>query len=257
VARETELVDTLVTLADTLVDDYDVIDFLEMLADRCVELLDVTAAGIMLAEPEGDLRHAACSSERMRVAELFELQLAEGPCFDAYRDAAPVLCDSPEDARARWPNFAPHALASDFASISAVPLRLRSQVIGALNLFSTERGALSDADLRVAQAMADVATIGILQARAIGDAHVLTTQLEGALQSRVVIEQAKGIVSEHNGIDVDAAFALIRGFARSHHRLLRDTAQQLIDGSLRPEELSAAVTDRDHPKLEPGSDRRG
>jgi transcriptional regulator with GAF, ATPase, and Fis domain len=237
-AREDTLVESFVLLADTLVDDYDVIDFLETLAERSVELLDVSAAGIMLADPAGGLRHAACSSERMRVAELFELQLEEGPCVDAYRDRTTIVSDSPEDAAARWPRFAPHALENEFVSVAAVPMRLRTQVIGALNLFSTNSGALAAADLRVAQALADVATIGILHERAVNDARAVTSQLEGALQSRIVIEQAKGIVAEHNHISVDVAFSLIRGYVRRNQLRLRDTAAQIISGTVSPDELT-------------------
>jgi GAF domain-containing protein len=238
-AREETLVETFVTLADTLVDRFDVIDFLHTLADRCVQLLDVSEAGIMLADREGGLRHAACSSERMRLVELFELQLEQGPCFDAYSQGAPVRSGSAEDTQTRWPRFAPHAEEAGFVAVTALPLRLRSQVIGALNLFSSEPGALGDDDVRVAQAMADVATIGILQERAIRDSRAFSAQLERALDSRILIEQAKGIVAEHNRINVDEAFALLRGFARGHNRLLAETCGQVIDGSLSPGALSA------------------
>jgi transcriptional regulator with GAF, ATPase, and Fis domain len=236
--REKVLVETLVGLADTLVDDYDIIDFMHTLALRCVDLLDVSAAGIMLADPEGKLRHAACSSEQMRLVELFELQVEEGPCFDAYREQAPVLCHSREDAETRWPRFAPRAHESGFVAVSAVPMRLRSEVIGALNLFSSRTGALTDDDVGVAQAMADIATIGILQERVIRDKSVFSSQLEAALESRVAIEQAKGIVAERNQITVDQAFELIRRFTRDHNRLLSDTARQVIDGTIAPEQLS-------------------
>ena len=236
--REKTLVETLVGLADTLVDDYDIIDFMHTLAERCVELLDVSAAGIMLADSEGKLRHAACSSEQMRLVELFELQVEEGPCFDAYRYQAPVLCNSYEDAETRWPRFAPHAHDSGFVAVSAVPMRLRTEVIGALNLFSSRTGALNDDDVGVAQAMADIATIGILQERVIRDKSVFASQLEIALESRVAIEQAKGIVAEHNRITVDQAFELIRQFTRDHNRLLSETARQIIDGTIASEQLS-------------------
>jgi transcriptional regulator with GAF, ATPase, and Fis domain len=236
--REENLVETFVTLADTLVDSYDVIDFLQTLAERCVELLEVSAAGIMIADSEGRLRHAACSSERMRLVELFELQLEEGPCYDAYKLAAPVLSGSPEEALARWPRFAPHAQEAGFSAVSALPMRLRSQVIGALNLFSSDTGTLGASDVRVAQAMTDVATIGILQERAIHDSRAFSTQLEGALESRVVIEQAKGIVAEHEGISVDDAFARLRTFTRDHNELLAETCRRVINGSLRPDALT-------------------
>jgi GAF domain-containing protein len=239
-AREQRLLDTVVELADTMVDDYDVIDFLQLLAERCVELLDTSEAGVMLADGAGQLRHAACSTERMRIVELFELQLEEGPCFDAYRTNEPVVCTSPDEVARRWPRFAPHAHDAGFESVAAVPMRLRSEVIGALNLFSSGPLALGTDELRLAQALADVATIGILQQRAIHDARIATTQLEVALESRIVIEQAKGIVAEHNRIGVDEAFALLRNYTRSHNRLLAQTARDIIDYSLNPSALEPA-----------------
>ena len=231
-ANQQRLVETLVGLADTLVDDYDVIDFMQTLAERSVELLDVSAAGIMLADGDGRLRHAACSSEQMRLVELLELQLEEGPCFDAFRHQTAVRSDTAEDTARRWPRFAPHARDGGFVAASAVPLRLRGQAVGALNLFSARAGALDDEDLAVAQAMADIATIGILQERLINDQSVLTAQLETALQSRVIIEQAKGIVAERDRINVDDAFLRIRRFSRNTNRLLSDTARGIVDGTL-------------------------
>jgi GAF domain-containing protein len=242
IAREEALVHTFVALADTLVDEFDVIDFLHGLAEHCVEILDVSAAGIMLADSEGRLRHAACSSEQMRLVELFELQLEEGPCFDAYKDAGPVQSGNPEEIEERWPHFAAHAFEGGFLAVAAVPMRLRSQVIGALNLFSSSAERLGDDDVRVAQAMADIATIGILQERAIRDARALSVQLERALESRVVIEQARGAIAERSQINVDAAFELIRDYSRSHNRLLSETARAIVNGGLRPEQLRARTT---------------
>jgi transcriptional regulator with GAF, ATPase, and Fis domain len=238
-AEENRLIDTFVTLADTLVADYDVIDFMQTLAERSVELLDVSAAGIMLSDPQGNLRHIACSSEEMRLAEVFELQIEEGPCFDAYSRGTSIRCDSPENAAARWPRFAPHARERGFASVSAVPMRLRAQIIGALNLFSASTGALGDTDLKLAQALADVATIGILQERTIREGQALASQLQGALESRVVIEQAKGVVAERHDVTVDDAFNLIRRYARSRNLRLSDTARQIIEGTLPTDRLDA------------------
>ena len=239
--REEVLTDTLVTLADTLVDTYDVIEFMHMLAERSVELLDVSAAGIMLSDSGGNLRHAACSSEQMRLVEFFELQVEEGPCFDAFRQQQTIQSASAEDADRRWPRFAPHARSNGYLAVSAVPLRLRSDVIGALNLFSANVGVLSGEDLTVAQAMADIATIGILQERVIRETRDISAQLEFALESRVAIEQAKGIVAEHSRVNVDTAFELIRRFTRDHNRLLSDTARQIIDGTISPSELPRSV----------------
>jgi transcriptional regulator with GAF, ATPase, and Fis domain len=238
-ADQQRVVETLVELADTLVAEYDVIDFMQTLAERSVELVGVSAAGIMLADSHGHLRHAACSSEQMRLVELFELQLEEGPCFDAFRLQRAIRSDTPEDATRRWPDFAPRAQEGGFVSVSAVPLRLRGHAVGALNLFSATDGALDDEKLLVVQGMADIATIGILQARLIHDQGVLTSQLESALDSRVGIEQAKGVVSERRGISVDEAFVLIRRFARNSNRLLSVTAAGIVDGSL----TDALVTD--------------
>jgi GAF domain-containing protein len=231
-ADQQRFVETLVHLADTLVAEYDVIDFMQTLAERSVELVGVSEAGIMLADSKGRLHHAACSSERMRLVELFELQLEQGPCFDAFREGTAIRSDSAQDVARRWPDFARHAVEGGFSAVSAVPLTLRQESVGALNLFSTTDGALGDDDLRVVQAMADIATIGILQARLISDQHTLTSQLETALHSRVKIEQAKGVVAERNNIDVDDAFVLIRRFARNNHRLLSDAAVGIVDGTL-------------------------
>jgi GAF domain-containing protein len=236
--REQVLVQTLVNLSDTLVDDYDIVDFMQRLAEACVALLEVSAAGIMLADSGGALRHVACSSEEMRLVELFELQVEEGPCFDAYATKSSVLCDSSDRALLLWPQFGGFARARGFAAVSAVPMRLRDDAVGALNLFSSTEGALTLQDEQVAQAMADIATIGILQHRAILDKRALATQLEAALDSRVVIEQAKGVVAERLHIGVDEAFVIIRKYARGHNRLLTDTALQFVSGAIPLEPLS-------------------
>ena len=230
--RESSLVEAFVTLADTLVDDYDVVDFAEVLAERCTELLDVTAAGIMLSDTKGQLRHLACSNEEMRLVELFELQIAEGPCFDAFRRHEPVVSGSADEVATRWPRFAQNARDHGFVAVTGIPMRLRNDTIGALNLFSTRAGALGADDVRVAQALADVATIGILQERAIQAGVEVAGQLESALQSRIAIEQAKGIVAERCDISVDDAFSRIRTFARSGNHRLSDVARGIIDGSV-------------------------
>ncbi|MGH9153322.1 MAG: GAF and ANTAR domain-containing protein [Acidimicrobiales bacterium] len=223
---------TLVELADTLVDDFDVIEMLTVLVDRCVELLDVSAAGVMLAAPDGDLRVAASSSEAMRVVELFEIQAQEGPCPDCFRSGEAIVNGDLASGDGRWPAFAPVALAGGFASVHAVPLRLRGHVVGALNLFGSGPGELGEADVVAARALADVATIAIVQHRVAGEAQVLAEQLTHALTSRVVIEQAKGVLAERVGTGVDEAFSRLRAFARRSNRRLTDVAQSLIDGSL-------------------------
>ena len=230
--REVLLARTLVELADTLVDEFDVVELLTLLVDRCVEVLGVSAAGLMLVAPEGDLRLAASSSEAMRVVELFELQSQEGPCLDCYRTGSPVVNQDLAIVNGRWPNFAPVALEAGFRSVHALPLRLRGQVIGAVNLFRADEGALDDLDVLAGQALADMATIAILQHRAAVESQLLNEQLNFALNSRVLIEQAKGVVSERAGIDMQEAFSRLRNYARNHNLMLVDRAQQVIDRTL-------------------------
>jgi GAF domain-containing protein len=237
-SREQDLLKAFIEFADTIVDEYDVVEFLHRLAKRCVELVDASEAGIMLADRDGTLHYVASSSERMRHIELFELQHDEGPCLDAYRSGRAVHCGLTDDVHARWPRFAPHALDLGIKSVSALPMRLRNEVIGALNLLSTAPAPLGPEDQQVAQALADIATIGILQERALNDALVVTSQLEAALESRIVIEQAKGIVAERSHVGIDTAFELLRGYARTNNRLLRDTAREIIEGTLSPNALA-------------------
>ena len=232
--RETLLARTLVELADTLVDDFDVVELLTLLADRCVEVLDVAAAGLMLAAPEGDLRVVASSSEEMRLVELFEIQSQEGPCPDCYRTGEPSLSPNLETHGGHWPQFGPVALKAGFKAVHAIPMRLRGATIGALNLFRADEGALDEADAAAAQALADVATIAILQHRAALQAHMVVDQLNHALNSRIMIEQAKGILAERAGLDMGHAFSWLRNHARSHNLLLVDVAQSVIDGTLEP-----------------------
>ena len=230
--RETRLARTLVELADTLVADFDVVDLLTLLADRCVDVLDVGAAGLMLAPPDGGLRVMASSSEAMRVLELFELQAQEGPCLDCYRTAQQVVNQDLATVDGRWPRFAREALDAGFHSVHALPMRLRGTVIGALSLFNRDAGEMREADLDAAQAFADVATIAILQHRAVVEAHVLNEQLNHALNSRIAIEQAKGVLAEREGLTMEGAFATLRQHARSHNLLLVNVASDVISGAL-------------------------
>jgi len=230
--REAMLARALVELADTLVADFDVVDLLTLLADRCVDVLDVGAAGLMLASPDGDLRVMASSSEAMRVLELFELQSREGPCLDCYRTGQPVVNEDLTTGNARWPRFGPEALAAGFGSVQALPMRLRGTVIGALNLFHLERVEIRQADIDAAQALADVATIAILQHRAAIQAQVVVEQLNAALNSRILIEQAKGMTAERLGLDMERAFSALRSHARNHNLRLVDVARDITEGRL-------------------------
>ncbi len=236
--REERLSRAFVTLADTLVADYDVIALLDQLVGHCVSLLAADAAGLMLADSRRDLRVVASSSEDAQVMELLQLQADEGPCLECYRSGGPVSVPDLTDTRSRWPVFAAAAeKAGAFRSVHALPLRLRGEAIGALNLFHGTPGSLPDADLALGQALADVATIGILQERAIRRGEVLNEQLQAALNSRVVIEQAKGVVAQLLGLGMDGAFGVLRGYSRQHNRRLAEVSRAVVAGEIGSAEL--------------------
>jgi transcriptional regulator with GAF, ATPase, and Fis domain len=217
-----------VEVADTLVDEFDIIEFLHMLANRTAGLLQASAVGLLLADQRGNLGFMAASDESVKLLELFQLQNQEGPCLDAFRTAKPVINADLRIAGGRWPRFAPRAAAAGFRSVHAFPLRLRSEVIGALNLFGADVGVLDAADVQIVQAVADVAAIGLLQERAIHRGEVLTEQLQGALNSRIIIEQAKGAIAQARGVTVDEAFAMMRNHARRTNSRLSDVARAIV-----------------------------
>jgi GAF domain-containing protein len=221
---------TFVELTDTMVADFDIIDFLHVLTTRSVELLDVSAAGLLLADPRGELRVVAASSEAARLLELFQLQSDQGPCLDCFRSGQPVA-GTDLSADPRWPQFAQQAGQAGFSAVQALPMRLRDQVIGALNLFRGTVGVFDPEVVHVGQALADVATISLLHDRSMRRTDTLNEQLQTALNSRVVIEQAKGKLAERLGIDVDQAFALLRDQARNRNQRLSDLARAFVDGT--------------------------
>jgi len=236
------LSETFVELTDTMVADFDIIDFLHVLTRRSVELLDVSAAGLLLADPRGELRVVAASSEAARLLELFQLQSDQGPCLDCFRSGQPVGCTDLSADR-RWPRFADAAGQAGFRAVQALPMRLRDQVIGALNLFRDTDGAFEADSVSVGQALADVATISLLQERSMRRRDTLNEQLQTALNSRVVIEQAKGKLAERLGIDVNQAFTLLRDQARNRNQRLSDLARAFVDGT-QPITTPAAGTPR-------------
>jgi GAF domain-containing protein len=230
--RESKVVQAFVRLADTLVDDFDVTDLFHDLVGHCVELLGSDAVGMLLADQRGGLQVVASSTERTRLLELFQLQNNEGPCLDCYHLSESVLVPDLLAAAERWPHFSFRAVEEGYRSVHALPLRLRNETIGAINLFSFHVGALSDEDLRLGRALADVATIGILQERAIRRTETLSEQLQGALNSRVIIEQAKGVLAERGSLDMEIAFAMLRRYARDNNVHLREVARSVVDGTL-------------------------
>jgi GAF domain-containing protein len=237
VTREALATRTFVQLADTLVIDFDLIDILTVLSDRCVELLDAAAAGILLADPHGRLRVMAASNDEAELIELFQVQNDEGPCLDCYRSGNAVI-NSDLRAQTRWPRFATESVRLGFPSVCALPMRLRNNTLGCLNLFMSTPVGLSETDVALAQALADVSSIAILQDTATRLATTRELQLQHALDSRVIIEQAKGMIAEHESVSMDVAFSRMRTFARSNNQPLTETAHNLVYGILSIESLT-------------------
>jgi GAF domain-containing protein len=233
------LAETFVQVADTLVDDFDLVDVLTMVTERATELAGAGAAGLLLGDEMGRLQFMAASTESAKVLELFQVQREEGPCQDCFRDGVRVSHrDLSVDAQ-RWPHFAPAAAASGFRAVHAFPLRHHGTVIGALNLFDTQPREYSDEEGALLQALADVAAIGILQERAIRRGELLTEQLQRALNSRITIEQAKGALAQLHDISPDEAFVRLRDYSRSHHHRLTDVAASVLTEPDRHPVLSA------------------
>ncbi len=243
VSRE-RLAEVFVEMADTLVDDFDLIEFLHTVTVRTAELVDVAAVGLLLADHHGQLQFMAASDEQSTLLELFQVQHQQGPCLDAFVTRAPVVNADLSTAGGHWPLFAPRATRLGFRSVHALPLRLRSTVIGAINLFGSDSGRLSPEDVTVVQALADVATIGLLQERAIRRSEVLSEQLQSALNTRVVLEQAKGVLARTHGISVDQAFDRMRSYARMHNIKLTELATAVLAQPPGPPELMRRGTDR-------------
>ena len=233
-SRQTDVVRSLVDLADSLTDDFDVIDLLTGVADRCVRLLGISAAGVMLANPTGNLRLIASSSDTMRIVELFELQAQEGPCLDAFRTGQPVAHENLTAGAGRWPRFAAVATEAGFRVAFALPLRARDTTIGALNLFSAGQTPMAEDDVLIARAFADLAAIAVLQQQSAAETQRVNEQLTYALTSRVVIEQAQGVIFERAGVDMAEAFTRLRSYSRAHNRRLTDVARETVMGTLDP-----------------------
>jgi transcriptional regulator with GAF, ATPase, and Fis domain len=231
-SRETELNTAFVKLADTLIADYDVVDLLHTLLLRCTELLDTQAAGLMLADATGTLQLIASTSEQADFVEIMQLNAGAGPCVQCFTTGTAVTVADIDEFGTSWPAFRSAALQKGFHSVNAIPMRLRGEILGTMNLFSTHVGELNPRDAAVAQALADVATIGILQERSIRETSIVTEQLQRALDSRVLIEQAKGVLSQTASIGMDQAFAALRNHARNHNLTLRTVAQGVTNRTI-------------------------
>ncbi|MDO9497620.1 MAG: GAF and ANTAR domain-containing protein [Nocardioides sp.] len=233
--RERAIVRAFVDLSSELVNDYDVLEMLSQLTTNCAALLDVASAGLLLVDDRGALHLAAASSERTQQLELFQLQRDEGPCLDCYRSGAAVTVPDVAAEQERWPQFSRAALGAGFKSVHAVPMKLRGNVLGALNLFGESVGLLEDRDLDLAQALAHVACVAIVNEKSASDHLAVNSQLQHALTSRIVLEQAKGVIANAGGLEIDDAFIVLRGYARAHGRKLSEIAHEVVNRELRGE----------------------
>lgn len=235
--RERNVLRAFVDLSSELVDDYDMIEMLSKLTAHCATLLDVASAGLLLADGRGSLQLAAASSERTAQLELFQLQRDEGPCLDCYLGGEPVSVADLEAEQERWPQFSRAALGAGFKSVHAVPMRLRGTVLGGLGLFGDNTGALEDNDLDLAQALAHVTCVAIVNEKAAADHPTVTTQLQHALTSRIALEQAKGVIAYRGGLEIDDAFPVLRRYARDHGRKLSSVAIDVVNRKLHADAL--------------------
>jgi hypothetical protein len=235
--REREVTQAFVSLASSLATGYDVVDLLNSLTSECARLLDVASAGLLLADEVGVLHVLAASSQHARQLELFALQREEGPCLDCYRAGQPIAVPNLGEVAARWPQFVAGAQVAGFASVHALPMRLRDNILGVLGLFGTTVGALNQEDLTLGQALADVASVALVQDRAAADNSVINEQLQTVLTSRVVIEQAKGVLAQLGELDMDEAFAVLRLYARDHNLRLTGVAEDVVARSLAGQQL--------------------
>jgi transcriptional regulator with GAF, ATPase, and Fis domain len=235
--RERGVTRAFVALSNSLIQDFDLVELLSGLTTDCARLLDIESAGLLLADAGGVLHVLAASSDRTRSLELFQLQRAEGPCLDCFHSGRPVLVPDLGSATDRWPQFGPRATGAGFASVHALPLRLHDRVLGALGLFSTSVGPLDDDDVSLAQALAHVACVAIVQDKVASDRDAVAAQLQAALDSRVVLEQAKGILAQLGGLDMDQAFAALRRHARDNNERLTEVARAVVRRELSGERL--------------------
>lgn len=230
--RERTVTAAFVAIADSLVDGYDIVDLYSGLTADCAHVLDIASAGLLLADPAGVLQVVGASSERARDLELFVLQSQEGPCLDCFRTGAAVSVDDLALATEQWPLFAPAALEAGLVSVHALPMRLEGKVLGTLGLFGGRAGALGQEDLTLGQALAHVASVALVAGRAATDRSIVNEQLQNALNSRVVLEQAKGVLAQLGQLDMEHAFAVLRRYSRDHNRRLTEVAQAVVSRDL-------------------------
>lgn len=235
VSRERKVSELYVRLSDTLVSGYDVSEFLQMLVEGCKDVLEVDVVGVLLEKRDGELSVSAASDEEMRTLEALELQTRGGPCFDAYTQQQQVVVEDLEACRDRWPQFVEKALDLGFRCGHAFPLRRREDTLGALDMYKEAPAPFTEDDVHLAQSLADIATIAIVNQRTVRDAEILAEQLQTALHSRVLIEQAKGVLAGREGISPEEAFDRIRRHCRNSHETMRDVSRQVVDEGFLPD----------------------
>ena len=230
-----------VRITDTLVADYDVLDLLHALVEVSIDLLDAAAAGLLLADPQGELQVLASTSERSQLVEILQLRAGAGPCVECYQTGTAIEVEDIRSLNGKWPGFQKAALSQGFRSVHAVPMRVHGKIIGAMGLFGEHPGALTREDSAIGQALADVATISILQERTSRESALVNEQLQRALNSRVLIEQAKGVIAQTAAVDMEEGFRRLRDHARTNNQSLHDTAQHIINRTIT---LYPAIADR-------------
>ncbi|PPF27417.1 transcriptional regulator [Rathayibacter tritici] len=232
-SREHSVIKTFVALSDTLVDDYDVVDFTQTLVESSATLFDAVSAGLVLADPAGSLEVLASTDEDARLIELLQLDRGSGPCIQCFETGQPVIVEDVRAVGAEWAEFRERAIEIDVLAAHCVPMRSGGTTIGSLSLFQSRPGRLDRDDIAVVQAFADVATIGILHQRALQQSTVTQEQLQRALDSRVLIEQAKGILAYAHRTTVEQAFEVLRVRSRATSTPITTLAQEIINDSRR------------------------
>lgn len=223
-----QLTDIFVEVADTLVAEFDLIEFLTTVVSHAVQVSDTAAVGFLLADQHGDLQLMAASQESARLLELFILQNDEGPCRECYATGGVVVAPDLEATAERWPSFSRRAMEAGFQSAAAVPMQHSGTTIGVLNMFNTQPDPFNPQTVRIITALAHIATIGILQERAVRSSTLLVEQLQGALNTRIVIEQAKGVLSQKRGLGINEAFDALRAYARGAGLQLTAVARDIV-----------------------------
>lgn len=235
-SREARIIDTLVELADILVTPFEPDDLLYRLVDSCLEVLDAQAAGVLLRDQSGELRAVTATSRDVKELEVFEVALSEGPSYEAFRSGEQVAVDDLANHGHEWPNITSAAQRQGFAACYGFPLRWHDDTVGALNVFLTAAQApMSMSDQRAGRGLADIATIALLQGQRSSEADARTEQLQQALDNRVLIEQAKGLLGERHGLGAREAFERLRRYCRGHNLSLHQAAQEILEGRLDPE----------------------